>query len=64
MFRVDERQAAEPRPLATVWDQVVQDYMANYSQQLFDELAEQLLEEAGFRLYSERLASLGPRLGA
>ena len=64
MFRVDSRQEPEPRPLATVWDQVVQDYLTNYSPQLFEEVSEQLLEEAGFRLYSERLTSLGPMLGS
>ncbi len=64
MFRVDERQPAEPRPLATVWDQVVQDYLAHYSPQLFEELSTQLLEDAGFRLYRDRLASLGPMLGS
>ena len=64
MFRVDRRQEPEPRPLATVWDQVVQDVVVNYSPQLFAEVSQQLLDQAGFRLYRERLASLAPTAGS
>ncbi|MEM7349702.1 MAG: peptidyl-prolyl cis-trans isomerase [Acidobacteriota bacterium] len=64
MFRVDSRQEPEPRPLATVWDQVVQDYLTHYSPSLFAEVSDRLLEESGFRLYRDRLTALGPLVGA
>ncbi len=64
MFRVDERQEPEARPLATIWDQVVQDYVANYAPQLFEDVSQQMLDEAGFRLFRERLSELGPLVGS
>ncbi len=59
MYQVVERQDPQARPLALVRDAVVQDYLTNYSAEVFAKLSEEMLEEAGFRVYDERLASLG-----
>jgi parvulin-like peptidyl-prolyl isomerase len=59
MFQVLERQDPQPRPLALVRDRVVQDYLTHYSVEVFEELSTELLEEAEFQVYSERLESLG-----
>ena len=45
-------------------DQVREHLLNEMSAPLFEEVSEQLLEEAGFRVYRERLASLGPRVGS
>lgn len=59
MFQVMEREDPQPRPLALVRDRVVQDYLAHYSVDVFEKLGDEMLEEAEFKVYEERLASLG-----
>jgi hypothetical protein len=59
MFQVVERQDPQARPLALVRDAVVQDYLSNYSAEVFDKLSQEMLEEAGFKVYENRLATLG-----
>jgi parvulin-like peptidyl-prolyl isomerase len=63
LFQVTQRQEPEPRPLARVRDQVVQDMLATSSAVLFRELSEQLLGEAGFRLFEEKLEGVGTIVG-
>ncbi len=60
MFQVTARQEPAPRPLALVRERVVQDYLTHYSSVVFRELSEELLAEAGFEIYTERLAEIGP----
>ena len=64
MFQVVSRQEPVPRPLARVREQVVRDYVANHGPALFSELTDSLLTEADFQLYAERLADVGPLVGA
>ncbi|MEE4379418.1 MAG: peptidylprolyl isomerase, partial [Candidatus Competibacteraceae bacterium] len=60
MFKVLARQEPDALPLAMVRDRVVQDYLTYYSPQVYEELAQQMLAEAAFRLYPERLAGISP----
>lgn len=58
MFQVVERQDPQARPLALVRDAVVQDYLTNYSPEVFDKLSQEMLDEAGFRVFEDRLDRL------
>jgi hypothetical protein len=59
MFQVLERQDPQARPLALVRDQVLQDYLTHHSADTFEQLSAEILDEAGFKIYTERLARLG-----
>ncbi len=58
MFRLEERLEPAPRPLAKVRDQVVRDYLEHYTPAVFEELSGALLDESGFRAYTERLTEI------
>ena len=60
MFRVDGREEPVARPLPLVRERVVQDVVNNNGPAVFGDLSESLLAEAGFELYEERLATIGP----
>ena len=60
MFQVTERQDPQPRALALVRDEVVQDYLTHYAANVFEEITREILDEAEFRLYEDRLADIGP----
>ncbi len=57
MFRLEERQEPAPLPLSKVRDRVVRDYLEHYTPVVFQELSDALLDDAGFRVYTERLAA-------
>ena len=61
MFQVTERQEPEPRPLALVRGQVVEDYLTHRAAAVFEEVSDQLLAAAGFRIDRDRLAAIGAR---
>ena len=64
LFRVDERQEPVPRPLARTRDRVVQDLLEASTASVFREVSDQLLEEAEFKLYEDRLTQIGPLVSA
>ncbi len=59
MFQVAERQDPRPRALALVRDEVMRDYLTHYSADVFERLADEMLEEAAFRIHAERLPRRG-----
>ena len=61
LFQVTERQDPKARALALVRDQVVQDYLTHYGAAVFKEMGDEMLDEAEFQLYPERLDALAGR---
>jgi len=60
MFQVTERQDPQPQALALVRDEVVQDYLTHHAPGIFQELTDEMLQAAEFRVYHERLVGFGP----
>lgn len=60
MFQALAREDPQPRALALVRDQVVEDYLTHYSADVFAEMTNAMLEEAEFRLFPDRLAKIKP----
>ncbi|MEM6794390.1 MAG: peptidyl-prolyl cis-trans isomerase, partial [Acidobacteriota bacterium] len=58
VFKVLGRQEPQPRPLALVREAVVRDYLTHHSAQVFEQVTDQLLEQAGYRLFEDRLAGV------
>ena len=50
LFQITERRDPEPQALALVRERVVRDYLDQNSSQVFRELSEEMLTEAGFEL--------------
>ena len=55
LLHVAERREPSPLPFADVRERVVQDYYQRHRQRLYQELASELLDEAGFLFYEELL---------
>ncbi len=64
MFQVAARQEPVPRPLATVRERVVQDYLTHHSATVFRKLTDELLADAGFEIHRQRLREIGPIVGS
>ncbi|MEM7584649.1 MAG: peptidyl-prolyl cis-trans isomerase [Acidobacteriota bacterium] len=59
MFRVVEREEPLPLPLERVRERVIDDLIAQRGAQLFEQLASEMLESAGFEAVESALAELG-----
>lgn len=53
---------AEPKslPFPVVREQVLNDYLQNYTQKVFEEITRRLLQDARFRFFPDRIAALRP----
>ena len=60
IFRVLERQEPVPIEFAAARDRVIQDYASHYAQKLFQEISTELLEQANFKIFAERLTDFQP----
>ncbi len=58
VLRVDVRSEPSPLPLSEVREQVEREYLSSHSAEIYEEYTDDLLDAAGFTLYSERLETI------
>jgi parvulin-like peptidyl-prolyl isomerase len=64
VVELERRSEPEPQPFAAVADEVVRSYLADHRREVYDRWSGRLLEEAGFRVFDDRLEAFRGDPGA